>query len=70
MKEWLKEFAKVCRISGLMVEDDKFITDYLKDHPLPLPSDEEIAEKAKGEQIDVKWGFVTGALWCREKMEG
>ena len=73
MKEWLKEYNKAYDIwymSRMAPTLDQFITDYLRDHPLPLPSDEEIAAKVKGEQMDVKWGFITGVMWCREKMEG
>lgn len=74
MKEWLKEFAAIAHDRLVLADDtrsiDQFLTDYLRDHPLPLPSDEEIAAKVKGEQMDVKWGFIIGVMWCREKMEG
>ena len=58
MKEYLKSFVDAYEQwvhdteQGIntTVYFNQFIENYLRDHPLPLPSDEEIAEKAKGEQ--------------------
>lgn len=82
MKEWLKQFTTAFIIDWWLTTDDQtkeqFISDYLLDHPLPGPSDEEIKVEAlkrrttnTGYQYlhDVKW-FSKGAKWYRKKMEG
>lgn len=82
MKEWLKKFGRSYKIwSNNDLPDDKidvrsedqFIFDYLKNHPLPLPSDEKIEIMAD----NLAYGydspyenFITGAKWMRCKLEG
>lgn len=82
MKEWLKEFGRAYEIwSNNDLPDDKidvrsedqFIQDYRKDHPLSLPSDEEIevmADNLADGCDSPHENFITGAKWMRSKLEG
>lgn len=86
MKEWLKEFVYRYQNWEDSVEDrrnisanEQFISDYLRDHPLPLPTDNEIKDEGLRRRTlehtgfvythDVKW-FTKGANWMKSKMEG
>lgn len=69
MKEWLKEF--VFALTGEHL--DYTIDQYLRNHPLPLPTDEEIDIQASLHFDDDsihKHLWTGGAKWCRKKMEG
>lgn len=76
MEEFLKRFMVACndyRIDTLdWRNEDQFITDYLRDHPLPLPTDEEAGEAAVNETYGLSpfESFMAGVELCREKMEG
>ena len=75
MKEWLKEYNKaydVWYMTRGVSTLDQFITDYLRDNPLPLPMDEEAGEAAVNETYGLSpfESFMAGVELCREKMEG
>ena len=76
MEEFLKRFMVACndyRIDTLDGRnEDQFITDYLRDNPLPLPMDEEAGEAAISltDGLSPFESFMAGVELCREKMEG
>ena len=76
MKEWLKNFMIAYDDWQIDIDDyrdkDQFITDYLRDHPLPLPTDEEAGEAAISltDGLSPFESFMAGVELCREKMEG
>ena len=76
MKEWLKQFTTAFIIDWWLTTDDltkeQFITDYLRDNPLPLPTDEEAGEAAINltDGLSPFESFMAGVELCREKMEG
>ena len=75
MKEWLMNFMIAYDDWQLDIDDDRnkeqFTSDYLRDHPLPGPSDEEIGQEAiKIINSYTRTGFTMGAKWYREQMKG
>ena len=79
MKEWLKVFADAYDVYPLKlkyhktsISFDQFITDFLHDNPLPLPTYEEAGEAAISltDGLSPFESFIAGVEFCREKMEG
>lgn len=79
MKEWLNQFLYQYENwrndleIGVKVTPHvhQFITDYLRDHPLPFPSDDEAGEAAirLTDGLSPFESFIAGVEFCREKME-
>jgi hypothetical protein len=77
MKQYLKDFIveyqkwKNRKISSVTPYLDEFIAEYLKDHPLPLPTNEEIGKEAITNlqyMHDCRL-FVRGAKWVRDQIK-
>ena len=60
----------------VIIKSDEFLitdwrTDVLPSNPIELPSDEEIDEAIFPHmELNIKVGFIEGALWMRNKIQG
>jgi len=74
MKQYLKDFLTTYMRSS--ADQDQFITNYLKDHPIPLPTEEEICLASLDELeedsieafIRIKY-WMRGVMWLSKKIQ-
>jgi hypothetical protein len=76
MKQYFKDFISTYKEWNMQscANEDQFIAEYLKDHPLPLPTDEEIEEAAnKAASRSFESGlfcyYIAGAKWMRNQIQ-